>query len=308
MTTENLNSQENLKIPRVSIGLPVCNGEKHLIETLNSILTQTYTNFELIISDNASEDQTQKICMNFAEKDQRIKYYRNDKNLGVAPNHNIVYKLAKGEYFRWAGDSDKIAPEFLQKCVDFLDRHLDVILCMPNTSVIGKAGEDLGGFDYMSGVNSPKAYNRFYNFLFKNCTGDYMYGLIRSDYIAKTSLNGDYPSSDLVFLAELSLYGKFDMIPEVLFFRRMNSRAPLPPGTIVNESYYRKVLSPRWCMFIGYSKAIWRCQINKQEKLLCYFYLAIWFLRVSRLMLHFMSMISKLLVKIGWRSIVSPKN
>jgi glycosyltransferase involved in cell wall biosynthesis len=198
--------------PRVSIGLPVYNGEKYLREALNSILLQTYTNFELIISDNASVDQTQKICMDFAEKDQRIRYYRNETNLGAAPNHNLVFKLAKGEYFRWAGCDDKISPELLEKCVEFLDNHLDVVLCVPNTGIIGEYGEDLGGFEYGKDISLPTPGERFRYFSLVNTSGNYLYGLIRSNAITKIALHGSYPSSDLVFLAELSLYGKFDVV------------------------------------------------------------------------------------------------
>ena len=86
---------------RVSIGLPVYNGEKYLEQALISILSQTYTDFELIISDNASTDRTQAICREYAAKDPRIRYYCNEENLGAAPNHNRVFELASGEYFKW---------------------------------------------------------------------------------------------------------------------------------------------------------------------------------------------------------------
>lgn len=82
--------------PRVSIGLPVYNGEVFLAETLNSILSQTFQDFELIICDNASTDQTQEICRKFARQDERIRYYRNEANLGAAKNFNRVFSLARG--------------------------------------------------------------------------------------------------------------------------------------------------------------------------------------------------------------------
>ena len=87
--------EEIIKInkPRVSIGLPVCNGENYLKQALDSIMAQTYTDFELIISDNASTDRTAQICKEYANRDPRIRYYRNEKNLGAARNFNYVFEL-----------------------------------------------------------------------------------------------------------------------------------------------------------------------------------------------------------------------
>ena len=109
--------QHDDKKLRVTIGLPVYNGETYLEETLDSILNQTYTEFELIISDNGSSDGTRLICEEYAAKDDRIKYYRSVKNLGAAPNYNRAFELSSGEYFKWADYDDPLAPEFLSKCV-----------------------------------------------------------------------------------------------------------------------------------------------------------------------------------------------
>ena len=102
----------NRRKSRVSIGMPVFNGEKYLRESIESILDQTYQNFELIISDNASTDRTQEICLEYARKDNRISYYRNDKNLGGPRNYNRVFELSSAEYFKWAAYDDVLAPEF----------------------------------------------------------------------------------------------------------------------------------------------------------------------------------------------------
>src|SRR5688572_10868700 len=100
------------KNPRVSIGLPVYNGENYLAEAIDSILAQTFEDFELIISDNASTDRTQEICEAYAAKDGRIRYYRSEVNKGSAWNFNRVFELARGEYFKWAAHDDYIAPEY----------------------------------------------------------------------------------------------------------------------------------------------------------------------------------------------------
>ena len=107
--------------PRVSIGMPVFNGENYLAEALDSLLTQTFSDFELIISDNASTDKTEEICRAYAVRDQRIRYFRNQENLGASRNYNRVFELSSGEYFKWAAHDDLCAPEFLGRCVDVLD-------------------------------------------------------------------------------------------------------------------------------------------------------------------------------------------
>jgi glycosyltransferase involved in cell wall biosynthesis len=118
-----------MRTPRVSIGLPVYNGENYLAETLDSILAQTFTDFEVIISDNASTDRTETICRQYAAQDRRIRYLRNTSNLGAAKNYNRVFELSQGEYFKWNGHDDPLAPVFLERCVAVLDRHPGVVLC-----------------------------------------------------------------------------------------------------------------------------------------------------------------------------------
>ena len=92
-----------------------------MAETIDSILMQTYEDFELIISDNASTDQTEEICRRYAEKDVRIKYVRNRENLGAAYNYNQTFHLSSGEFFKWAPHDDILRPEFLERCLDALD-------------------------------------------------------------------------------------------------------------------------------------------------------------------------------------------
>src|ERR1700737_2789384 len=95
-----------MHVPRVSIGLPVYNGERYLRFAIDSLLEQDYINFELIISDNASTDATQAICQEFADKDPRVRYYRNQTNLGASGNYDRVFELARGDLFKWAAHDD----------------------------------------------------------------------------------------------------------------------------------------------------------------------------------------------------------
>jgi len=108
-------------MPKVTIGLPVFNGEKYVQNALTSLLSQTFSDFELIISDNASTDSTQMICEEFANKDKRIKYFRQKNNIGIFHNYKFVLKQASCDYFQWAAADDLWNPEFLEKNICILE-------------------------------------------------------------------------------------------------------------------------------------------------------------------------------------------
>ena len=122
--------------PTVSIGMPVYNGEKYLRQAISSILNQTYPDFELIISDNASTDETRQICLQYAARDRRIRYQCNPQNIGAAKNFNLVFKLASGKYFKWMAHDDTVTSDFLSKCVDILEQNLQVVLCHTRVRII----------------------------------------------------------------------------------------------------------------------------------------------------------------------------
>lgn len=204
--------------PLVTIGLPVYNGQRYLEQAIDSILNQTYDNFELIISDNASVDGTFEICETLARKDERIRLFRNDRNLGAAPNYNRVYHLASGKYFKWACYDDLLAPEFLAKCVDILERMPDVVLCFPKSNIIDENGKYLGVHDFKKNMDSPEAVDRFRNAVLFSDPFFQLFGLMRPEILGQTGLHGAYPSADNVLIAELALHGKLHVIPEPLFF------------------------------------------------------------------------------------------
>ena len=134
----------NEKTPKVSIGLAVYNGENYLEQAINSILSQTFRDFELIISDNASTDRTKEICLKYAKQDPRICYHRNAVNIGGANNENLTFKMARGEYFRWAAHDDYCAPTLIEKCLEQLEKDPTVVLCHSKVIAIDGCGETLG--------------------------------------------------------------------------------------------------------------------------------------------------------------------
>jgi glycosyltransferase involved in cell wall biosynthesis len=214
------NPMKNHK-PRVSIGLPVYNGEKYLEAALDSILAQTFPDFELIINDNASTDRTPEICSIYANKDTRVRYYRNEKNRGAAWNFNRVFELSAGEYFCWVAHDDIIASDYISRCIEVLDKDDSVVLCNSRVQYIDENGDIIATYIRKLNIaNSPNPRDRFDDiFDFDNrCLS--IFGLIRSDTLRKTQLIKGYSGSDRVLLAELGLINRFYEIPQYLFFTR----------------------------------------------------------------------------------------
>jgi glycosyltransferase involved in cell wall biosynthesis len=266
-------------LPRVSIGLPVFNGEKFLEQTLEALLEQTYENFELIISDNASTDRTSEICRTYAAKDRRIFYYRHCENMGAARNFNRVFEWSRGEYFKWAAVDDLCAPSFLQCCVEVLDRQRDAVICHPLTKIIDAQGLVLGDAPNRLNLQSPLPRQRFMQFLRITGECNAVFGLIRSSALERTNLMGNYIASDTGLLAELSLYGKIIEIPEYLFFRRDHPAASSrnKGQTQLLEFYDPKlkgrIVFPKWRRIYENWVAVVRAPVPLQEKALLFSYL-----------------------------------
>lgn len=210
--------------PRVSVGVPVFNGEDYLAAALDSLLTQTYTDFEMIISDNASTDGTRAICEDYSKRDGRVRYYRQPTNLGAAPNFNRTFELASGEYFRWHAHDDVCGPTFLEKCVASLDAAPEAVLCISRTRFIDEGGRPLRDYEHPLNLQTSIRSERFLQFVLPGHIVVEAFGLIRSDVLRKTPLIASYMGSDLVLLGELGLYGPFIEIPEFLFFHREHSK------------------------------------------------------------------------------------
>ena len=124
------------RVPRLTIGLPVYNGEVHLSEAFESLLGQTYEDFELIVSDNASTDGTSEICLRYARQDRRIRYIRQDENIGLVPNHVFLIGQARGELFKSAAHDDFYARDLLLRCVQTLDDDPSAVVAHPWSAVV----------------------------------------------------------------------------------------------------------------------------------------------------------------------------
>ena len=123
----------------ISIGMPVYNGEAFMHQSLSSLLHQTHTNFELIISDNSSTDRTAEICRDFAVRDQRIRYVRQPVHIDAGSNFAFVYEQSKSEYFMWAAADDVWHPEWLAHLLGLSCHRLCLAFGVVNA--IGENGE-----------------------------------------------------------------------------------------------------------------------------------------------------------------------
>jgi glycosyltransferase involved in cell wall biosynthesis len=217
--------------PRVSIGLTVYNGEAFFEETLESLIAQTYDDFELIISDNASTDRTGEIARAYAGRDSRVRYHRNETNLGLAGNHNHAFSLARGEYFKWAAADDVCRPEYLARCVEVLDRDADVVLAYPRTQFVDAEGRPLDIQDPGWDLRFDEPHERLRRVIASSHWMNAVVGLVRAEALGRTRLMPAYSGGDYRVLAELSLLGKFREVPEVLFERRIH-----PGSTSQHES------------------------------------------------------------------------
>ncbi|MBW3578485.1 MAG: glycosyltransferase family 2 protein [Actinobacteria bacterium] len=203
--------------PRVSVGVPVRNGGRYLRRALSSILTQEYHDLEVVISDNASSDATSDICLEFARRDGRVRYYRNHENIGAARNYNRVFKLSRGELFKWTAHDDWCDRTFLTRCVEALDAESSAVLCYSGVIFTDESGRVVHygswarittehGPQPLADLSSPD-HRRRHHALQWSCGGPapFVFGLMRAETLARTGLVRNVPEPDRVLIGELCL-------------------------------------------------------------------------------------------------------
>ncbi len=205
------------KTPEISIGMPVYNGEKILPKALDALLSQTYKNFELIISDNDSTDDTKKICMDYAAKDNRIRYIRQPENKGAAFNFFYVLKEAKCKYFMWAAHDDFWEPAFIEENYKILEENEDVVLSVSKVRFIGK--EDLSYRNIGTFPISGPYNKRVRKYLWVPGYNSRYYGLCRREPLLKSVFTEIFWASDWAIMLNLIKYGNFAEVDKLLMYR-----------------------------------------------------------------------------------------
>ena len=237
--------------PLVSIGMPVYNGEQHVAEAIESMLSQNYSNIELIISDNASTDSTANVCLQFAKQDSRVTFIEQAENLGQIVNFRAVFNASRGKYFAWAGHHDIWHPEWIEANLDVLERHPEVVLAYPRSSAISNEGEEL-----------PSVVQDFESFgmakrqrIAETCAnlvgaGNRVYGLMRSEALRKTPVYPYFVGPDRLLLMELAVHGTFKQIERTLWYRRYDDGESTPELGVptdyqsVIDDYQKRLFNP----------------------------------------------------------------
>jgi len=214
--------------PRLCVGLPVHNGERFLEETLESILAQTFDDFELVVSDNASSDATPRIIRDHAARDDRIRVIRHERNVGASANFDAVWQECRSELFKWVAADDPCGPQFFAACIDALDAHPDAGLAYPRAAFIGESSEILYPFDDL--VTLPQwSTDRFVRsrqvidaLLEHGSTANVMvFGVMRADVLRAVGPIGNYFGADLPFVARIAMSAEVVEVADTLsFFRR----------------------------------------------------------------------------------------
>lgn len=235
--------------PLVSVGLPVYNGDNYIVGAIESIINQTYRNIELIISDNASTDNTESICRKYASLDNRVKYFRLNDNCGAIVNHNRVLDIAKGKYFQWICHDDECEQSYIQKCVDVLEGNPQIICCFSVIKFIdGKANvlrlskNELSILDDDRSVRLKKFVNMQKTSVDIFCA---MYGLFRTEFIKKIGQLGTYIAGDQIYLLKMIFEGKLVQLKDPCLSRREHPATAFV--ALPKLPYYKKYrVAARW--------------------------------------------------------------
>jgi glycosyltransferase involved in cell wall biosynthesis len=275
------------KKPRVSIAMPVYNGDNYLEYALKTALAQTYADFEIVISDNASTDRTEEICRRLVESDSRVHYYRSEVNRGVYWNFRRGLELSQGEYFMWLAHDDGLTPEFLERCVAALDAEPESVLAYTKAIDIDQNGNQLELKEQVLNAESSNARERFRQMsrLEHNCES--IFGLMRVSALRNVRVFPDLADSDRVMLAELCLYGRYARIPEFLFLHRehpQRATSAYPQSrfertAILLPEKAGKIVFPHFRQFGEYVRCIHRSPLPWRDRMLCYKDMLAWFWR-----------------------------
>jgi glycosyltransferase involved in cell wall biosynthesis len=256
----------------VSIGMPVHNGERYLEAAIRSNLGQTFADFELIISDNASTDRTEAICRDYASSDPRIRYYRNERNIGAAANYNRLFGLASAEYFRWSNADDVLAPDLIEETYKVLRSRPDVAVAYGRTGLIDAEGGLLREYDDRLDLQDDSATRRLQAFHQQVGLTNAIYGLMRASAMKNTELLGDgkSPAGDVRFMAAMTLMGKFVEVPKLLFYRRIHDGSFSSSDTQQQRKFWNAsgapFTMPHWRAELADLRAILRAPLPIAEK------------------------------------------
>ena len=246
--------------------MPVYNGERFIEMAIESILGQSFADFELIICDNCSVDATRQICERYLTIDKRVRYHRNITNVGAPANYNVAFRLGSGRYFKWAASGDVCGAGLFERCIQALESNPQAVLAFPRTRLFEDVPEQFSEYDDRINIEHESGCDRFCALLDNLRLNNAMNGVIRTSTLSRTKPYGRFSASDVVLLAELALRGKFVQVEGAYFYRRM------APETTAGMRSSRELLThlapemkspiryPEWRFWLGMCNAIGRAR------------------------------------------------
>jgi len=291
--------------PRLSIGVPVYNGADYIAEAINSHLEQDFGDFELVVSDNCSDDGTADIVHQIAAGDPRVSYSRNDTNVGGPANFNRLFRLTNGELFRWAAADDRIEPGYLSKVVAMMDAdpaivigHAESLLIDPQSEPMLEMDQGfLGGDGFLEAIklhppagderfHSTEPHHRIDAVINNNHRNFYIFGIMRRATMMQTRLHGAFYGGDRTLLVEMATRGTFRKVPEALFASRSHAKNSGRNGLNFEElkQHGAQDLSFASQVMKGYVSAVRSAGLSKSDELKCLGIIAKKFKQPTRLL------------------------
>jgi glycosyltransferase involved in cell wall biosynthesis len=262
--------------PKISLALPVFNGEKYLGAALESIVNQTFTDFELVISDNASTDRTPEIIESYAKRDDRIRVIRQTKTVGAATNFNLLVAETKADIFKWCAHDDLLEPEYLEETYRALQDSPDSVLCHTHTVIrdLDEGGDEV----FVPNFTMPPddCVTRLREMLLYGSRCYEVFGLIRRAALARTDLIGEHRGGDNVLLCRLALLGPVLIVPRPLFIlgRHQTQSTALLGDSQAYHAWFdgrvRKVSFPDWVLVAKFWRSTTGLDLSAAERYGCY--------------------------------------
>ena len=251
--------------PRVGIGATLFNRAKYLKEALDSLLGQSFTDFRLVLLDDGSTDETERICREYAERDARVTYVRNEERLGMVGAWKRAFELAAGggdvEYFAWASDHDRWNEHWLRTLVAELDANPGAVLAYPLTQRISPDGSPLSKparYFETAGITAVRERWLALSASRSVAAGDMVYGLARADAMKAAGVFREVLTPDRLLMAELTIRGEIHQVPQVLWYRRQFATGSVERQ---RETLFRPGARPRSASlptWLQHARVLWR--------------------------------------------------
>ena len=259
---------------KVVIGLPVYNGQKYLGAAIDSHLSQSFGDFDLVISDNGSTDATPDICANYASTDKRIKYLRSSENRGILWNHRRVFEAidSPNQYFRWAGADDIMEPGLLQAMVEVLNGRTEVEAVVPDTKNIDEHGQIIGSMARTLDLQSSDVFERARDVLVANYQHVIAYGLLRASTLRLMRTGPNYIGWDPIFVWELALRGQMVQLAGPVLLRRFHAGSISRVKTVkemrkwVEPNSKAGMSFPHWTWAYERARALMACPLSTHDR------------------------------------------